>query len=130
MSILVQNMPLVFLVVIALGIICIIYSVIKIVSDKTNNKDNYTESTNENTEEIKELFSYFLEEESKKNQDMRELLKHSADKSNTNSLNTSEKTYSEIMEYYLEGKSEEWIAKKLKKGIGEVKLIISLYNMK
>ena len=143
MSSLVTNMPLLWVVVIIVGIGCIIYSTIKIMSDKTDDSQKYTENASEDKEDIKELFSYFLEEEERKNQDIRQLLKESINKNtdkNVNhpttnkndrkSKNTSDELYVEIMKYYSEGKSEDWIAKKLKKGVGEVKLVISLYNMK
>lgn len=141
MSSLITNMPLLWIVVIVLGIICIMYSIIKITSDKLNDTQDYVESSHNGKEEIKELFSYFLEEEEKRNEDIRNMMKHNIvnnknmdyineDRQKQNRNNQSKEIYPEIMEYYNQGKDEEWIAKKLKRGIGEVKLIISLYNMK
>ena len=43
---------------------------------------------------------------------------------------TNEKLYDEIVKHYENGESIEMIAKNLKKGVGEVKLILSLYNMR
>ena len=146
MNYLIQNMPIVWIIFIMLGTMCIIWSVVKIGNSKSDSEEEYRGENVGNKEELKELFSYFLEEEEKKNQGVRNLLqdtininKQTEYKPNQNnesssyeqnSKNASGLAYFEIMRYYKQGKSEEWIAQKLKKGVGEVKLIISLYNMK
>ncbi len=105
----------------------------------------------DDSKNLEELFSYFLQEEEKKNQDFREMVlktskDHSKDdeeengavikqqnihKSNKNNQHEAEQQiFNEIIRRYKEGETIEEIAKNLKKGIGEVKLVISLYSMR
>ncbi len=126
-----QNMPVIWIIYIFIGISCIVWSIIKLGNVETElNEGN---GGHKSSDEIKELFSYFLQEEEKKNDGVRSLIKDIAvdkeEKQGPHHTNKQKDNYTEIMKYYESGKTEEWIAKKLGKGVGEVKLIISLYSM-
>lgn len=117
-------------------------------------KDN-TESS---SDQMQELFSFFLEEEEKRNQDLRKIVLQQnrseissmkekenqekkrldenhiinskiGNKPSNNNANASNEHH-RIIELYEKGHSVEEIAKKLKKGVGEVNLMISLYTMR
>lgn len=143
MSITVEIMPILWLGWIIFGIIFIIVGILKL-STHQESEDHYvTLNGQRSTDQLEELFSYFLEEEEKKNQGFRDLLvdivrkqedgkdeqSKSLDKQ-TMGKKANEKLYDEIIMLYENGESIEAIARNLKKGIGEVKLIISLYSMK
>ncbi len=169
MSIVAQNIPFFCLLWIGIGFIFIILGMFKLAS-QTEANNHYVEFSPEKlnknyNKEVEELFSYFLEEEEKKNQDLREILLNTMDKkdksSNENSQsiaainhledltaeNLSNEMYTaedfkksprphhtnksnEIIKLYDAGLRAEEIAKKLKKGVGEVNLMISLYTMR
>ena len=143
MSITVEIMPILWLGWIVFGVVFIIVGILKL-STHQESEDHYvTLNGQRSTEQLEELFSYFLEEEEKKNQGFRDLLvdivrkqedgkdeqSKSLDKQ-TIGKKVNEKHYDEIITLYENGESIEAIARNLKKGIGEVKLIISLYSMK
>lgn len=143
MSITVEIMPILWLGWIVFGVVFIIVGILKL-STHQESEDHYvTLNGQRSTEQLEELFSYFLEEEEKKNQGFRDLLvdivrkqedgkdeqSKSLDKQ-TIGKKVNEKLYDEIITLYENGESIEAIARNLKKGIGEVKLIISLYSMK
>ncbi len=143
MSITVEIMPILWLGWIIFGVVFIIVGVLKL-SIHQESEDHYvTLNEQRSTEQLEEMFGYFLEEEEKKNQGFRDLLvdivrkQEDAKDERSKSLDkqaigkkVNEKLYDEIIMLYENGESIEAIARNLKKGIGEVKLIISLYSMK
>ncbi|WP_069997479.1 DUF6115 domain-containing protein [Cellulosilyticum sp. I15G10I2] len=170
MSIAAQNIPFLCLIWIGIGFVFIILGVLMGSSEKDDINQyvqfSHDQINKDNNKEVEELFSYFLEEEEKKNQDLREMLLKVIDKKDINntktnhypiperhwseSINTDSLTYNansgkdsakhqmpepankfnEIVKLYNEGIGAEEIAKKLKKGVGEVNLMISLYTMR
>lgn len=142
MSITIETMPVLCLLWVVLGVVFIIVSVIRLGSHQES-EDHYVTLNREQGEsknDLEELFSYYLEEEEKKNQGFRELLLttlKTQDESVKQPLKEHQKIhtgnesiYSEVIKRYEEGENIEMIAKNLKKGVGEVKLILSLYSMK
>jgi len=153
MSMTLQNIPFFCLLWIGIGFVFIIVGIFMIASH-SESSGHYTEFSNQkldsgHNKEVGELFSYFLEEEEKKNQGLRDILlevTHKKGKDDKNRL--VEKTittssndtthyggqrsanYNEIIKLHEDGASVEEIAKKLKKGVGEVNLMISLYSMR
>ena len=143
----VENLPVFFLIMIGIGVIIIVIGVIGLASIHEELRHEIGVSQPKEAHHLEELFSYFLQEEEKKNQDFRnEILEDTRNKQkkeegqvfndssrgkNKISANKiEEQILDEIITSYQNGQSVEEIAKKLKKGIGEVKLIISLYSMK
>ena len=95
--------------------------------------------------EMGELFSYFLEEEEKKNQELRQTVKAKQQTVQPTKQAVQQKQQvakaaplssenmnqvQEIAKCYDEGKSAEEIAKQLGIGVGEVNLILSMYTMR
>ncbi|PHV71769.1 hypothetical protein CS063_04210 [Sporanaerobium hydrogeniformans] len=137
MAITIQNIPFFCLIWIGIGFLFIMIGVLMMAS--RNEEDYYTvdRSISESSSHIQDLFSYFLEEEEKKNRNLREMvLNHSSQKKEevvgkeNNIKENPSMINSEMIQMYEEGYSIEEIAKKLKKGIGEVNLMISLYTMR
>lgn len=141
MSITIETMPILCLLWTTVGVIFIIVSMIRLGNHEESGDYYITlDEKQHNTNHLEELLSYYLEEEEKKNQGFRELLLTTL-KTQNESLNESTKQhkkkdtinetmYDDIIRRYDEGEEIESIAKNLKKGVGEVKLILSLYSMK
>jgi hypothetical protein len=161
-----QNIPFFCLLWIGLGFVFVTLGIFMLISHSESH-NQYTEFSNqkvsgEYTKEVGELFSYFLEEEEKKNEGLREMLLEAVSKkeknvegleassltamnlnpisnrdkmkavgdiSNNHTVSTSN-SYNEMIKLYESGLGIEEIAKKLKKGVGEVNLLISLYTMR
>lgn len=119
----IANMPYISLGWIGLGFFVLLVSFFVFVHQQSK-KDQYTAY-----DEGKELFSFFLEEEEKKNEAFRESIKNEYDKSHK-PLQPQETLYNDIIRLYQENLSIEEIAKQMKIGIGEVRLIVSLYSMR
>lgn len=147
MSIAIENMPIIFLIIIGIGVAIIVASVICLagLSEHTDNYYVASDASGEKEEanHLEELFSYFLEEEEKKNDAFRKMVldqSKEAAKSEKKASPTAIKkttkqqidqnTFNEIIKRYEQGEDPQSIAKDLKKGIGEVKLILSLYSMR
>ena len=146
MSITIDTMPIICLLWIVVGVVFIIISVIRLANHQESDNHYVTlkKEQGQQTNDLEELFSYFLEEEEKKNQGFRDLLVNilrkqtdleadhlqQSTKEHQKRQMTNEKLYDEIVKHYENGESIEMIAKNLKKGVGEVKLILSLYNMR
>ena len=157
MDITIQNLPFFCLIWIGIGFLFIMVGIFMIAMQGDLNQ--YTELPNQHlahdyNNDIKELFSFFLQEEEKKNETFREILRQNASTSQevTPEKNQSIKQdyshsnliaqhkdvsnfenaspFNEIIRLHQQGHSVEDIAKKLKKGVGEVNLMISLYTMK
>lgn len=147
MSIAIENMPIIFLIIIGIGVAIIVTSVISL-AGLSEHTDNYYVASDvsgekEDTAHLEELFSYFLEEEEKKNDAFRQMVldqtketKSSEKKAHPIAIRKTAKqqidqhTFNEIIKRYEQGEDPQSIAKDLKKGIGEVKLILSLYSMR
>ncbi len=136
MAITIQNTPFFCLLWIGLGFLFIMIGVFRMAIHNEENYYTKDKSITESNNDIQELFSYFLEEEEKKNNSLREMLAKEPIKGGKEiTLKTSTvakpiQENNEIIKMYEEGHSVEEIAKKLKKGIGEVNLLISLYSMR
>ena len=136
MSITIQSIPFFCLIWIGIGFIFIIAGIFMVAS-RTASDNHYVELSDnklgkEHSREIGELFAYFLEEEEKKNQGFRELVLDAVGKKESHHESSDETNdeVNEIIKLYQEGLPAEEIAKKLKKGVGEVNLMISLYTMR
>lgn len=125
------NMPYLSLIWLGLGF-CIVILGIIMLAHLYNKEEDYTQYENDQiTQKTEELFSYFLEEEEKKNNILRkELLGKDEDKNKKKQQTKEEAVYEEIIRLHKENMSVETIAKKMQIGVGEVKLIISLYTMR
>ena len=70
MSIAIENMPIIFLIIIGIGVAIIVISVIRLAGLSEHTGNYYVASEvggeKEETAHLEELFSYFLEEEEKK----------------------------------------------------------------
>ncbi|MDF2877532.1 MAG: hypothetical protein K0S30_628 [Clostridia bacterium] len=151
----IQNIPFFCVLWIGIGFIFIIAGVF-VMASRAEANNHYIEFADQkpNTDypkQVGELFSYFLEEEEKKNQGLREMLLEGIDKKSevqpgsTEShlskdsspqnpyspkpRNHSHSDLNEIIQLHEQGFKSEEIAKKIKKGVGEVNLMISLYTM-
>lgn len=154
MHITIENLPIIFLIMVGIGMAIVLIGIIRLAGHQESGASVYT-SLNEGKENasLEDLFSFFLQEEEKKNQSFREMVMDVTNKSKlghkdqvtptvqekinkTTSVTKKEKTqvenevFAEIMRRYEAGEDVETIAKELKKGTGEVKLIISLYSMR
>ena len=148
MNIAIENLPIIFLIIIGIGVAIIVVSVISLAGIHEHSQDYYVanaanEQDNEETKHMEELFSYFLEEEEKKNEQFRQMVieqTHKKDHQDEKSRDVhksllkkqmiDQTNLAEIIRRYEQGEDAQTIAKSLKKGIGEVKLIISLYSMR
>lgn len=143
----VENLPIFFLVMIGIGVIIIVVGIIRLATIHEEMQDDIEVNKQEDSHHLEELFSYFLQEEEKKNQDFRDKILEtsqakqkkeevqglhilSKDKNRVGQNKTEKQMLDEIITRYQEGEPIEEIAKNLKKGIGEVKLVISLYSMR
>lgn len=132
---------------IGIGVAIVFIGIIRLASIHEGKQYYIDIDQKDDSKNLEELFSYFLQEEEKKNQDFREMVlktsKNKEDKEfvlrqqstdeNMNKFNHQQEEkqlFNEIIKRYKEGESIEEIAKALKKGIGEVKLVISLYSMR
>ena len=158
MNITVENLPIFFSIMIVLGALIVVIGVIRL-AGHTESSEHYTgmrESSESNR--LAELFSFFLQEEEKKNQNFRQMVMEVSQQQESNRMtqtaenspqvvtkqeqvkakagikdsimNGDQSLYKEIIKRYETGEDVESIAKSLKKGIGEVKLVISLYAMR
>lgn len=149
MSIAVENLPIFFLIMIGIGVAIVFIGIVRLAGIQEAEGYYVNMEQKDDSNHLEELFSYFLEEEEKKNQNFREmmLLRTSKDSKeenesiikeqnvhkNINKMNQQEaekQVFNEIIRRYKEGEAIEEIARSLKKGIGEVKLVISLYSMR
>ena len=122
------------------GFLCILVGFF-ILAYHEHEESDYTNISANNTEE---LFAYFLEEEEKKNDALRQTLEVTAksqiplvnQKVEENKIKSTKFSQEEslickeIIKLYKSGLSVDEIAKKLNKGKGEVQLMISLYSMR
>lgn len=135
-------MPILWLLWVMVGVIFMIIGVIRLGSEQGREQSyvRLDKEQDESTNDLQELFSYYLEEEEKKNQGFRESLLMAVNIHNESmrqptsnpkkNYRANESLYSEVIRRYEAGESLELIAKNLKKGVGEIKLILSLYSMK
>ena len=148
MSIAVENLPIFFLLMIGVGVAIVFIGIVRLAGIHEDEQYYVSMEQKDDSRNLEELFSYFLQEEEKKNQDFREMVMKTSENSkaenesitnqqnvhkNNNNLNQHEaenQIFNEIIKRYKEGEAIEEIAKSLKKGIGEVKLVISLYSMR
>lgn len=146
MQIIIQNIPYLCLLWIGIGFILLMTGIF-ILSYRQSNVSQYTEKVSpgefdDDKTNIQELFSFFLQEEEKKNNDLRNQLmeaysqkeQQDIDRANEpltqNSVPIQQEKFSNIIELCEQGFSANDIAKRLKMGKGEVELIISLYMMR
>ena len=150
MSVTIENLPIIFLIIVGIGMVVVLIGILRLASEQEHSSIYTNLEEKENAGNLEDLFSFFLQEEEKKNQNFREMVMQvshlSGDKEtikqkqtntkkvfqeeNTNKLPMEREVFNEIIQRYKEGQDVETIAKDLKKGTGEVKLIISLYSMR
>ena len=152
MNITVENLPIFFSIMIVLGALIVVIGVIRL-AGHTESSEHYT-----GMRESSESNRFFLQEEEKKNQNFRQMVMEVSQQQESNRMtqtaenrpqvvtkqeqvkakagikdsimNGDQSLYKEIIKRYETGEDVESIAKSLKKGIGEVKLVISLYAMR
>lgn len=146
MSIAVENLPIFFLIMVGLGVAIVFIGIVRLAGIHEDEQYYVSMNQKNDSNNLEELFSYFLQEEEKKNQDFREMvigasqnkdekissekqvIRKTADRIDQQQVDNQ--VFNEIIKRYKEGEAIEEIAKNLKKGIGEVKLVISLYSMR
>ncbi len=145
MSIAVENLPIIFLIIVGIGMMIVLVGILRLANEQDHGSVYTKLEENGHTSHLEDLFSFFLQEEEKKNQDFREMVMSvTKDKEERMLTDTNQNAeffksnkkmssligqgiYKEIIKRYEDGQDVETIAKDLKKGTGEVKLIISLY---
>lgn len=127
----IENMPYISLGWIGLGFLFLIAGIF-ILAHYQSKYEEYTQY-----DDGKELFSFFLEEEEKRNEAFRESIKNEykeakevQPREQSKDKQAEATLYDEIIRLYRDDIPLEEIAKQMKVGIGEVKLIISLYSMR
>lgn len=145
MSVTVESLPIYFLLFVGVGIGIVLIGILRLASFQENEYDDIDKKKDNDPRDIEELFSYFLQEEEKKNQSFREMVidvsKNKSEGDNyrqegtkgtnhTSRKKIEKQAFNEIIERYEAGEPIEDIAKSLKKGIGEVRLVISLYSIR
>ena len=149
MSIAVENLPIFFLIMTGVGVAIVFIGIVRLAGIHEDEQYYISMNQQDDSKNLEELFSYFLQEEEKKNQDFREMVLktsennnesaikqqtiHKNNNSNSNKMTSQQvekQMFNEIIRRYKEGEAVEEIAKDLKKGIGEVKLVISLDSMR
>lgn len=158
MNITVENLPIFFSIMIVLGALIVVLGVIRL-AGHTESSEHYTGMRESNeSNRLAELFSFFLQEEEKKNQSFRQMVMEVSQQQGSHKMtqaaenkpqgvtkqedvkakaviknsimNGDQNLYREIVKRYEAGEDVESIARSLKKGTGEVKLVISLYAMR
>lgn len=134
MNITVENLPILFLMIVGIGVIIVVIGVLRLASSQELSDDYYINANSQNdTAQLQELFSYFLEEEEKKNNAFREMIRDTSKEKDSQKPTKKEVPvaervlFEEIIKMHEQGKDAQSIAKILNRGIGEVNLIISLY---
>lgn len=149
MSITIENLPIIFLGIVGIGMVIVLIGILRLANEQEYHYRYTNLEENNHTGHLEDLFSFFLQEEEKKNESFREMvmdvansnkkqaftvadkesrtIKRVEKKKDNLNIQTEQVNYKEIIERYEMGQDIETIAKDLKKGTGEVKLIISLY---
>ena len=145
MNISVENLPIFFLIMVGIGVAIVFIGIVRLAGIHEEEQYDMSMDQKDDTKHLEELFSYFLQEEEKKNNHFREMvleasrnkedsiIKQQTMYKNINKMNEQQaekQIFNEIIKRYKEGETVEEIAKNLKKGIGEIKLVISLYLMR
>ena len=130
---------------VGIGVAIVFIGIVRLAGIHEEEQHDISMDQKDDTKHLEELFSYFLQEEEKKNNHFREmLLEDSRNKEdsiikqqtmykNINKMDEQQaekQIFNEIIKRYKEGETVEEIARNLKKGIGEIKLVISLYLMR
>ena len=136
MSVTIQNIPYLSLIWIGMGFLLVLIGILRLAYNQSQEEkeDSFYKGQSE-------LFAYFLQEEEKKNDKIRESFSsiEQVEPSPIEDEETVEKSvrqpredvvFEEIIRQYEKNVPLEEIAKHLKIGIGEVKLIVSLYAMR
>ena len=74
MSIAVENLPIIFLGIVGLGVIIILIGIMKLANHQESDSLYTSMENKEASGNLEELFSFFLQEEEKKNQNFREMV--------------------------------------------------------
>lgn len=143
MGINVEILPIIFMIMVGVGMIFVLVGIIRLAGHQED-ASVYTDSEmKENVDHLEDLFSFFLQEEEKKNQLFRDEMRSATQRNEQKEWSkvnekpkdeykkrVDKEIFAEIIRRYNEGQDIEVIAKDLKKGTGEVKLIISLYSIR
>lgn len=141
-----ENIAYIALGWIAFGFSLIIVGIILLAKNQNYDYTTQMQGTNDNNiDKMEELFSFFLQEEEKKNEELRKAVTQKnmqstpaqkdeavIYKQQTSNIRAPKKNQQEntIITLYEEGNDIEDIAKRLKMGVGEIQLILSLYKMR
>lgn len=132
-----ENLPIIYLIIMAIGMGIVLVGILRLAR-----QDDILEEKPKNEPELSDVFHYFLQEEEKKNNDIRAMLAQSANQDTKavqdkiQKIDSQEKKvktevqnedFIEMIKRHQRGETIDQIAKALGKGVGEVKLIISLY---
>ena len=146
----IENLPIIFMGFVGIGMLIVLIGIVRLASHQGDGSAYTSLEDKADSGHLEDLFSFFLQEEEKKNQQFRNEIR---DVSKTNKSKSVEwhqeqkkqqvknkkdeykkqvdkEIFAEIIKRYNEGQDVEMIAKDLRKGIGEVKLIISLYSIR
>lgn len=150
MNVTIENLPIIFMGFVGIGMIIVLIGIVRLASHQ-GDSSAYTSLEDKNgSEHIEDLFSFFLQEEEKKNEQFRQAIRDVSKVNNNPSVEwnkddklqqvkvkkdqykkqADKQLFAEIIKRYNDGQDIETIAKDLKKGTGEVKLIISLYSIR
>lgn len=130
-----ENLPIIYLIIMAIGMCIILIGILRLAQ-----QGDVLETKPKNEPELSDVFHYFLQEEEKKNNDVRAMLmqmttndtkaktvQNEVQKKHSQEKDQSNEDFINIIRRYQKGETIDQIAKALGKGVGEVKLIISLY---
>lgn len=146
----IENLPIIFMGFVGIGMIIVLIGIIRLASHQGDGSAYTSLEDKADSRQLEDLFSFFLQEEEKKNQQFRDELRVASRSSHNETIQRTKdekmqtikikkdaykkqvdkELFNEIIERYNDGQDIETIAKDLKKGIGEVKLIISLYSIR
>lgn len=146
----IENLPIIFMGFVGIGMIIVLIGIVRLANHQGDSSAYTTLEDKNGSEHLEDLFSFFLQEEEKKNQQFRNEIRDVSRTSKNNAVEQEKdekmqqvkvkkdeykkqegkEIFAEIVKRYNEGQDIETIAKDLKKGTGEVKLIISLYSIR
>ena len=150
MNVTIENLPIIFMGFVGIGMIIVLIGIVRLASHQGDSLAYTSLEDKNDSDHIEDLFSFFLQEEEKKNEQLREEIRDVSRVNNNPSVEwnkddklqqvnvkkdqykkqADKQLFAEIIKRYNEGQDIETIAKDLKKGTGEVKLIISLYSIR
>ena len=146
----IENLPIIFMCFVGIGMLIVLIGIVRLASHQGDGSAYTSLEDKADSGHLEDLFSFFLQEEEKKNQQFRNEIRDASRtsmnepvergkdekvqaekvKKDAYKKQVDKELFTEIIRRYNDGQDIETIAKDLKKGIGEVKLIISLYSIR